>query len=49
MSFHDLEDNEQGFLRGAQINIGSLLIRAEENESISLYKLDLVNTANSLY
>ncbi|MGD2054122.1 MAG: DUF4105 domain-containing protein [Gammaproteobacteria bacterium] len=43
MSFHDLEDNENGFLRGAQINIGSLQIRAEENESIRLYRLDLVD------
>ncbi len=43
MSFHDLEDNENGFLRGAQINIGSLQVRAEENESIRLYKLDLID------
>jgi hypothetical protein len=43
MSFHDLEDSEQGFLRGAQINIGNIQIRAEENESVRLYKLDLVD------
>jgi len=43
MSFHDLEDNEEGFLRGAQINIGNVQIRAEENESIRLYKFDLVD------
>jgi hypothetical protein len=43
MSFHDLEDNDEGFLRGAQINIGSLKIRAEENESIRLYRFDLVD------
>ena len=43
MSFHDLEDNAHGFLRGAQINIGNVQIRAEENESIRLYKLDLVD------
>jgi hypothetical protein len=43
MSFHDLEDNENGFLRGAQINIGSIQIRAEENESLRLYRLDLVD------
>ena len=43
MSFHDLEDNAQGFLRGAQINIGNVQIRAEENESIRLYQLDLVD------
>ncbi len=43
MSFHDLEDNEKGFLQGAQINIGSLQIRAEENETIRLYKMDLID------
>lgn len=43
MSFHDLEDNEQGFLRGAQINIGTIQIRAEENDSISLYELGLID------
>jgi len=43
MSFHDLEDNDEGFLQGAQINIGSLQIRAEENETIRLYKLDLID------
>jgi hypothetical protein len=43
MSFHSLEDNEAGFLRGAQINIGSLQVRAEENESLRLYQLDLVD------
>jgi hypothetical protein len=43
MSFHDLEDNERGFLRGAQINIINLQIRADENEGVSLYKFDLVD------
>jgi hypothetical protein len=43
MSFHDLEDNARGFLQGAQINMGSIQIRAEENESISLYKLDIID------
>ncbi len=43
MSFHDLEDNAKGFLQGAQINIGSMQIRAGENESISLYKLDIID------
>jgi hypothetical protein len=43
MSFHDLEDNEEGFLQGASINIGSLQIRAEENETIRLYRLDFVD------
>lgn len=43
MSFHDLEDNEHGFLQGASINIVSLQVRAEENEGLSLYRLDLVD------
>ena len=43
MSFHDLEDNERGFLRGAQINIINLQIRAEENEGVNLYRFDLVD------
>lgn len=43
MAFHSLDDDERGFLRGAQINLGNLQIRAEENEGISLYKFDLVD------
>jgi len=43
MSFHDLEDNKEGFLQGAQINIGSIQIRAEENVGLRLYKLDFVD------
>jgi hypothetical protein len=43
MSFHDLEDNEKGFLRGAQINIGSVQVRAQENDSVSLYRFDLID------
>ena len=31
MSFHDLEDAKDGFLQGAQINIGSIKVRAEDN------------------
>jgi len=43
MAFHDLEDNTNGFLQGAQINIGSVKIRAEENVGLRLYQLDLVD------
>lgn len=43
MSFHDLEDNQKGFLQGAQINIGSVEIRAEENVGLRLDKLDIVD------
>lgn len=43
MSFHDLEDNENGFLRGAQINIGSIQAHVQEDDAIVLYRLDLVD------
>ncbi len=43
MSFHDLEDNENGFLRGAQINIGSIQVHAQEDDALVLYRLDLVD------
>ena len=41
-SFHDLEDNEHGFLRGAQINLGNLQIRSN-NQGTKLHKFDLVD------
>ena len=34
ISFHSLEDNEHGFLKGAQINLGSLSARITEDESL---------------
>ncbi len=43
MAFHDLEDNKDGFLQGAQINIGNVKIRAEENVGLRLYQLDFVD------
>lgn len=43
MAFHDLEDNIDGFLQGAQINIGNLQLRAEDNAGLSIYQLDLVD------
>jgi hypothetical protein len=43
MAFHDLEDDKDGFLQGAQINIGNLLLRAEDNVGLRLYQLDLVD------
>ena len=43
MSFHDLEDNVKGFLQGAQINIASLQLRAEEHVGLRLHQLDLVD------
>jgi len=43
MAFHDLEDNKEGFLQGAQINIGSIKLRAEDNVGLRLYQLDFVD------
>jgi hypothetical protein len=43
MAFHDLEDDKDGFLQGAQINIGNLRLRAEENVGLRLLQLDLVD------
>lgn len=43
MAFHDLEDNKEGFLQGAQINIGSIKIRAEDNVGLRLYQLDFID------
>lgn len=41
-SFHDLIDNETGFLRGAQINLGKLLFRLDD-EGIDLQRFDVVD------
>ena len=43
MAFHDLEDNKNGFLQGAQINIASIQVRAEENVGLRLYKFDFAD------
>lgn len=43
MSFHSLEDNETGFLRGAQINIGDIHVRATEDDDVQLQRFDLVD------
>ena len=43
MAFHDLEDNKNGFLQGAQINVINLNIRAEENVGLRLYQLTFVD------
>lgn len=43
MAFHSLEDGEAGFLRGAQINIGNLELRATGDRAIRLLRLDLAD------
>lgn len=42
MSFHSLEDNIKGFLEGAQINIGSIAVRAYEDK-VQLQQFDLID------
>ena len=42
-AFHSLEDNEVGFLRGAQINIGEIHIRRSEKNTLFLQQLDIAN------
>lgn len=41
-SFHDLEDNEHGFLRGAQINLINLQIRTNQHGT-KLHRLDFID------
>lgn len=41
-SFHDLEDNEHGFLRGAQINMGHIQLRADRDNT-KLHRFDLID------
>jgi hypothetical protein len=43
MAFHSFEDNGEGFLRGAQINMANLQLRAIEDDSIKLQRLDVVD------
>ncbi len=42
-SFHSLEDNEHGFLQGAQINMGNIVVRDSENESVKLQRFDVID------
>jgi len=44
MAFHSLEDNEKGFLHGAQINMANIQIRAnQETNKIKLERLDVID------
>lgn len=43
MSFHDLEDNKYGFLRGAQINMGNFQLRVNSDGDIRLHQMDLID------
>ena len=46
-AFHDLEDNTDGFLRGAQINLGNINIRVDNQQNMRLYRLDLVDIVSA--
>lgn len=41
-SFHDLQDNISGYMPGSSINMGTLALRAQDDESVQLQKLDLI-------
>lgn len=43
MSFHDLKDNQSGFLQGAQINMGNIKFRIEEEDGLQLNQFDIVD------
>ncbi|MCW8909467.1 MAG: DUF4105 domain-containing protein [Gammaproteobacteria bacterium] len=43
MSFHNLEDNENGFLQGAQINLGNIQFRSYDDESVRIQQFDVVD------
>jgi len=43
MAFHDLEDNNSGFLQGAQINVMSAKFRIEDNVGLRLHQFDLID------
>jgi hypothetical protein len=43
LSFHSLEDNSEGFLQGAQINMGNFIIRANEDDSVKLQRIDAID------
>jgi hypothetical protein len=43
MAFHKLEDNQHGFLQGAQINMANFQIRTNRNQTTRLHRLDLVD------
>ena len=42
-AFHSLEDNLEGFLQGAQINMGNINLRSFEDESLKLQRFDVVD------
>lgn len=43
MAFHSLEDNERGFLRGAQINMANIQLRVTDSGDFHLQQLDVID------
>ncbi len=43
MAFHSLEDNERGFLRGAQINMANVQLRVADSGDVRLQQLDVID------
>jgi len=43
MAFHSLEDNEHGFLRGAQINMANVQLRVTDSGDFHLQQLDVID------
>lgn len=43
MAFHSLEDNEHGFLRGAQINMANIQMRVMDSGDFRLQQLDMID------
>jgi len=43
MAFHSLEDNERGFLRGAQINMANVQLRVTDSGDFRLQQLDVID------
>jgi Domain of unknown function (DUF4105) len=42
-AFHSFEDNLEGFLQGAQINMGNINLRSFEDDSVKLQRFDVVD------
>ena len=43
LAYHDISDNNLGYLKGAQISFFDLTIRTIENDKLSIENLDIVN------
>ncbi|WP_339670623.1 DUF4105 domain-containing protein [Dasania marina] len=46
MSYHDLLDNQDGYPAKASLNMGRIVLRAKEGESVQLQRLDIIEIAS---